>query len=256
MRLKITKWYNRVEHSYLAVLEVTASVGEDAAVFVVKDLPPAAESASSESPSPSASSLEVVCQPACFFNIEHYEICALTPEGIVDQFLPEVDREAYCAGVGNYVGYYFADNVCKKPGTEHYYGTSCQDAEGIWEGYYNIAIMICCVPCASSESSAPSASESASTTLIYPTRVLVSVASLTDLMVYGTSIPVVGALYRAPTVAMLFRSELHMNTTLDMVQNYVAINAGLQRAVFEPTEIVELSDPGHGLNLDQLYLFR
>jgi len=149
MHLKITKWFNRVEHSYLALLEVTASVGEEAEIFVVKDLPPAAlESSSSES------------------------------------------------------------------------------------------------------------SSSSSSTLIHPSRVLVSVASLTDLMVYGTVIPPLGDLYRAATVAMLFRSELHMNTTLDMVQEHVAINANLQRIEFEPIEVVELSDPGHGLNLDQLYLFR
>jgi len=75
-------------------------------------------------------------------------------------------------------------------------------------------------------------------------------------MVYSTSVPPVGYLYRAATVALLFRSELHMNQTLDMIQDYVRINAELQRIPIEPIEIVELMDSGHGPDLNQIYLFR
>jgi len=51
-----------------------------------------------------------------------------------------VDLEAQCEGYGQYSHYY--QITCYEDAEA--YETSCQPAEGPFEGYYWIAIMVCC----------------------------------------------------------------------------------------------------------------
>ena len=90
---------------------------------------------------------------------------------------------------------------------------------------------------------------------IFPNRTLVAVASLTDMQVHPVMPTSPGDLYRASTVALLFRSRKHMEAVLLEVTEEVGINARIQDIPLTSSESVELSDPGHGIDIDQLYHF-
>lgn len=114
------------------------------------------------------------------------------------------------------------------------------------------------------EASSSSSSESASSVAVssgeeelfqvFPHRTLVSIASLTDLLVHPLSAPV-GDLYRANTVAMIFRSKSHMEAVLEEVTEEVQTNARIQRIDIDNFEVIDLTDPGHGLDIDEDYFF-
>jgi hypothetical protein len=95
------------------------------------------------------------------------------------------------------------------------------------------------------ETGSSSTEDSARPFTVYPKRVLVTVASLTDLLVY-TEEAEPGELYRAATVAMIFRSEDQMDKVVRRVIEDVGVNARLQRSPLGPVAPVEFTDPVWG----------
>jgi hypothetical protein len=91
---------------------------------------------------------------------------------------------------------------------------------------------------------------------IDPARTLISIASLTDLDVLPLAPVPQGDLYRTWTVAMLFRSERHMDDVVQEVIEDVRTNADMQRTTIENYEVVELVDPVYGQDNDKIYYFR
>lgn len=89
--------------------------------------------------------------------------------------------------------------------------------------------------------------------VVYPKRTLVAIASPTDMMVYSLVPGVPGDLYRASTVALLFRSQAYMEKVLGEIIREFRIAARLQDCLRPDVEIMVLSDPLSGLDLDKAY---
>jgi len=100
-----------------------------------------------------------------------------------------------------------------------------------------------------------SSDSSAEELVVYPHRVLISVASLTDIDYYGLTPAVPGALYRAANVSMIFRSQQHMEDVLSRLMSQLRILADLQRLTIEDT-VMELYDPAYGKDPNTIYYFR
>jgi len=89
--------------------------------------------------------------------------------------------------------------------------------------------------------------------LIYPQRVLHSIASLKDLEFYTTEPAEVNGFYRANTVALLMRSKKMMNSVLGEVIADFRENAALQNIPISAAEVVELQYDIPGLSLPSYY---
>jgi hypothetical protein len=88
---------------------------------------------------------------------------------------------------------------------------------------------------------------------IDPHKVLLSIASPTDLMVHPLSSDL-GELYRSSSVAMLFRSKVAMERVLSTVVDHIKTNAKLQRSSLSNIEVVNITDPGHILGDGDLFI--
>jgi len=221
MRLIINKVYNRVTHSYLAVLEVEQTGAEDPAIFCCYDrsidtCPQESSSSSSESNVsgeqspilPSDSSQELSSEPSSSGDSSPVQF----PEMPSSSSSSELSQEDV-AEVGS--------------------SSSAEEFQ---------------------DSSSSSEAGEAPPFQIFPNRTLVSVASLTDLIVHPLSAPQ-GEIYRATTVAMLFRSKRHMKAVLSEIISEVRTNARLQRIDIQLTENVELVDAVYGLDINKDYYF-
>jgi hypothetical protein len=87
-------------------------------------------------------------------------------------------------------------------------------------------------------------------------RILVSVASLTDLAVYPLYSPGLNQLYRTDTVSIMSRSHSHMNKILEELLSDLQINARIQGLVDISPDVVVVRDVAVGSNQDQIYAFR
>jgi len=87
---------------------------------------------------------------------------------------------------------------------------------------------------------------------IDPNKVLISIASPTDLMVHPLSAEV-GDLYRSDSVAMLFRSKVAMERVLAVAVDHIKTNAKLQRSSLSNIKVVNITDPGHILGDGELF---
>jgi hypothetical protein len=252
MTLTIYKIYNRVVHSYLAVLETAPGGDEDPAIFVCKDLPhnapippaPPQDSSSidegpSSSPGPDAESsgpsLESSPEPGAESSITEEISSPLSEESspveissVVEEISSAVEEES-----------------------------SPEEATSLNGDSSNLPSDISSTEGGSEASTGESSAESSEPLfVVFPQRTLVSIASLTDLMVLPLVPAALGDLYRASTVAMIFRSQAHMNDVLAEVISEVRTNAVLQRMPIESVETVVLQDPVYGQDDDKLFYFR
>jgi len=69
----------------------------------------------------------------------------VTKDAIVEFFVGTEQLQAYCDGIGVYAGFYQVSDVCINEYFE-YFETDCYPWEGGFQGWYNIAIMVCCNP--------------------------------------------------------------------------------------------------------------
>lgn len=238
MQLTIYKVYNRVVHSYLAVLEIEQTGSEDPNIFVCKDLP-------ANAPIPPAPPQSSGMDQESSFDGEGSssgleEAISSSENGISS--LEEVSSTEQSSEVSD--------------GSPAMEGTSAWSSE---QGLYDQASSEEPSEVSSEPSLEESSEESSSATplfTVYPARTLVSIASLTDLDVLPLAPTAPGGLYRASTVAMIFRSMTHMNRVMNQVVSDVLINAEIQRVPIEDYEVVELQDPVFGQDEDRIYYFR
>lgn len=87
-------------------------------------------------------------------------------------------------------------------------------------------------------------------------RILVSVASLTDMAVLPTTSPGVRQLYRTDSVAIISRSKAQMDRLLDKIVADLQVNVMLQGLPNTAFEIVQSRDAVPGSNQDQLFPLR
>jgi hypothetical protein len=113
-----------------------------------------------------------------------------------------------------------------------------------------IALYTQCSNSSSSASSAPEAS--ASLYQIYPNRMLVSIASLSDLDILPIDVPD-DRLYRTSTVAMLFHSLSQLEAVLASIVSDVQVIARFQNYDIQVTETITSEDPVHDKDPGDLY---
>jgi len=87
-------------------------------------------------------------------------------------------------------------------------------------------------------------------------RILVSIASLADIEALSTVSPGDRELYRSNQVALICRSQVHMDLLLEKIVEDLKINAYIQGLENEPFEVYAARDAVVGSNQDQLYHFR
>jgi len=88
---------------------------------------------------------------------------------------------------------------------------------------------------------------------IDPTKVLISIASPTDLMVHPLSADL-GDLYRSDNIAMLFRSKVAMERVLPVAIDHIKTNVRLQRSSLSNIEVVNITDPGYILGDGDMFI--
>lgn len=114
----------------------------------------------------------------------------------------------------------------------------------------------------SSESSTESSSADSSDTSaepatgpVYANRVLVSVASPTDMQVYTDTAVPPSRLYRAAVVLLLFRSAAHMDTVIARVITQAKTAVRLQGLPVLNVDVVTVTDPLSGKSTDKAFKF-
>jgi len=244
MDLTIYKVYNRVVHSYLAVYEVTPTGSEDPNVFVCKDLP-------TNPPIPPAPPQDSSAEPQEESSSESQE--SSDAGSSMEETTSSAAEDATSSATSE--GSSAEESVVEEQGSSSVGSPSEEsEVEGQEESSSTASSDTSETP-APEDSSAESSGEEPLFT-IFPARTLVSVASLTDLDVLPLIPSAQGELYRASTVAMLFRSMSHMNSVVAEVLDDVRENAYIQRIPIENFQVVELSDPVYGQDEDRIYYFR
>jgi hypothetical protein len=241
MNIKIYRIFNRPVHSYLLFVQTTASVGEDDHIFVVQneaspicDPEPSSsaipeesssdpteesssepiEESSSAAPSVELSLTYTRCdgQPGipAFIQVPLImtaELLKVTIEGLPDAY-------CYSRDTGLPVAVQPDESVTILDGY-----TTCVQCIGTVLGGEGEPPVI---PTALGV--LPNATELP----IDPNKVLYTVASLADMEYYPAVIPGLNMFYRSDSVAMLFRSEQALATTLDVLIDDMVKNAALQ----------------------------
>ena len=87
---------------------------------------------------------------------------------------------------------------------------------------------------------------------IYPNRMLVTIASLSDLDILPINVPD-DRLYRASTVAMLFHSLSQLEAVLASVISDAQVISRLQNYDIQVTETITSEDPLHDKDPGDLY---
>lgn len=237
MQLTTYKVYNRVVHSYLAVFDIEQTGDEDVNIFVCRDLPsnppipPAPPVVPQEASSEQQTSSAEMSSPV--------ETSAISPQetsGTLSSYMEDCSstQEAWSSSVAT------ASSLAETD------PSLAEQASSLGEGSSLVV----------EEASSEESTQPTPLFTVFPSRELVSIASLTDIDVLPLIPTAQGKLYRASTVALIFRSKTYMEQVVAEVMDDVRTNAYIQRIPIEDFEIVELTDPIYGQDEDQVFYFR
>jgi hypothetical protein len=243
MRINIYKFYDRPTHSYLSYIETAASVGEDAHIFVVKnDKFPAEESATPEESSDSLEDESSSAEEASpIVSILEYTRCDEQPG------IPEIIyvQASVTADVIKVTLDGFVDAYCYEILTGVPLPGEVTPGMFILDGYSVCESCLGTLLGGENSQETITASDPLPKAVDLPIdrdRVLYTVASLTDMGYYGTVVPEDLGLYRASSVAMIFRSEKEMQVTLDELVNDIVKNVSLQAIESASFEVFTAED--------------